>query len=338
MAHPEDMGGLAAILSSGVLDRKHLRAIFIKTEGNGLDNDWSRPLALRALDVILQGDAAPLRIVSGGCEGILTPHMTVIAAVPTRGSAPSGPALAVGTAVSPPLSASDIGRRGHAAAARDTVIDACRDAGLAIDAVEWVHIVSPWLSPALRDAAQGPADLIANDAHASKPAIRYSAAIGAGMALGEIGDAPDFEHWRPGTGPRTSRISVTAGDTAGRLQVIVMGHADDGAWTGPLRIRCDQMQHMLDVPADTSQSPARLVAAFFKGDPPAADHVDGRRTVMGSDSDIHAFRHFRAAMSGIFGVALGTSRVFIGGGAEAQCAPGGGLLTRIFDSTDHEPQ
>jgi cyanuric acid amidohydrolase len=109
---------------------------------------------------------------------------------------------------------------------------------------------------------------------------------------------------------------------------MVLGHGR--GWRGPARVACVQMRDMLDIEAIEEAWRGGLLAAFFKGDPPADGRVRGLRTAMGADSDIHAFRHFRAAMSGVFGAALGTPRVFIGGGAECQCEPGGGVLTTIY--------
>ncbi len=341
MAHPEDCTGLADDLAQGRLRAQDIRAVFIKTEGNGLDNDWSRPLALRALAAHLsaraEGDAgAPMRVVSGGCEGMLTPHMTVLAvadAPPTAGDiASAGPALAIGNHLSDPLPATALGREAHGLRVRQAVDAACADAGLAHDEVVSVQVLSPWMGRDLLAAAPAGSSLVAHSAHASKPAIRAAAALGAGLALGEV-VAAEIE-WAP-TGPvsrqRARRVAVTAGDTGGRVQVLVLGHSR--GWSGPLGAASAQMADMLDLDALASARQGKLVAAFFKGDPPADGRVRGARTTMGSDSDIHAFRHFRAAMSGVFGAALGTPRVFIGGGAEHQSAAGGGLLTTLFERT-----
>jgi cyanuric acid amidohydrolase len=129
----------------------------------------------------------------------------------------------------------------------------------------------------------------------------------------------------------TTRVAVTAGDTGGRVHALVLGHSR--RWRGPLRIASTQLADMLDVEAIARVRRGVPLAAFYKGDPPAGSRVRGARTTMAGDSDIHAFRHFRAAMSGVFGATLGTARVFVGGGAECQCVPGGGVLTLIDDLT-----
>jgi cyanuric acid amidohydrolase len=342
MAHPEDCSGLAQDLAAGRLRSADIRGVFIKTEGNGLDNDWSRPLALRALALHLPAAAdavtAPMLVASGGCEGMLTPHMTVIATtVDTATTAGEGPSLAIGSFLSEPLQATELGREAHGLKTRHAVERACAEAGLAAKDVVAVHVMSPWMGRDLLATAPKGSSLVADSAHASKPAIRAAAALGAALALEEVaGHAIEWHTAGPSCARRASRVAVTAGDTGGRVHVLVLGHAR--GWSGPLRVASTQMADMLDIEAIASVRHRGLVAAFFKGDPPAGGLLRGARTTMGADSDIHAFRHFRAAMSGVFGAALGTPRVFIGGGAEFQSQAGGGVLTTIYNTEPHATQ
>lgn len=343
MAHPEDCSGLARDLELGSLRADSIRAVFIKTEGNGLDNDWSRPLALRSLATHLPAPPAadargPMYVVSGGCEGILTPHMVIFACVDDatpeleREGTSTTEALALGTAVSEPLDAAQIGYEAHALSAREVVERARQDAGLDESEVAYVHLLSPWMSAELASSAPPDATLVARTAHASKPAVRAAAALGAGLALNEI-EWSDIR-WTsagPVASRHTKRVAVTAGDTGGRIHALVLGNST--AWRGTLQVASTQMSDMLDLQALAAVRHGRLLAGFFKGDPPADGRVRGARTTMGSDSDIHAFRHFRAAMSGVFGAALGSPRIFIGGGAEYQCIPGGGMLATVFETS-----
>jgi len=335
MADPEDCSGLARDLEHGVLNTRDIRAVFVKTEGNGLDNDWSRPLALRALAAYVP--ASSMCVVSGGCEGMLSPHMTVFAVVDdgdASGACGDGEphALALGTAVSEPLEATQLGHEAHARRACEIVERARQNAGLDETQVAYVHLVSPWMSARLAAAAPASATLVARSAHASKPAIRAAAALGAGVALNELAwSAIRWTDAGPQASGHTRRVAVTAGDTDGRIHALVLGNSPQ--WRGALRVASAQMADMLDLEAIASVRRDRLIAAFFKGDPPADGRVRGARTTMSQDSDIHAFRHFRAALSGVFGAALGTSTVFIGGGAESQCVAGGGLLATVFEST-----
>src|SRR3546814_8150445 len=80
---PDDTVGLRQAIAAGQLDPAGIIAIFGKTEGNGLVNDFSRGLAVRALTALLDETLGPERaaqvclVMSGGTEGGLAPHWTV---------------------------------------------------------------------------------------------------------------------------------------------------------------------------------------------------------------------------------------------------------------------
>jgi len=85
----------------------------------------------------------------------------------------------------------------------------------------------------------------------------------------------------------------------------------------------------LDMPALPQLSPAdrdRLLAVIVKGGPSRDDRLRGRRHVMWHDSDVHALRHFRAAMGGMLAGLTGDTRIYIAAGAEHQGPPGGGTF------------
>ena len=75
-AGPSDTSGLERLRSSGV-DLNRIRAVVGKTEGNGLVNDFTRELAARAWEQALSERV--LTIMSGGTEGVLSPHVTLLA-------------------------------------------------------------------------------------------------------------------------------------------------------------------------------------------------------------------------------------------------------------------
>ena len=137
MSAPDDVDGLRRRLAHDV-DPRDVVALFVKTEGNGLDNDWSRPLAIRAL-VDLLGPAAagepPIWIVSGGCEGFTTPHMlAVVHRRPEpgrRGRAADAPMLVASRASSRALTASELGTAAQVDACADAMRRACDGLGLA---------------------------------------------------------------------------------------------------------------------------------------------------------------------------------------------------------------
>jgi cyanuric acid amidohydrolase len=86
MSSPDDMSQFEALLDKGEFKPEEVVCIICKTEGNGRVNDFSRPLAHRCFrDVLarrtgLPGDTMDERVafvMSGGCEGIITPHATI---------------------------------------------------------------------------------------------------------------------------------------------------------------------------------------------------------------------------------------------------------------------
>src|SRR5258708_2553634 len=92
MAGPPDMSQLTAPIEDGALDPLHIAAILGKTEGNGGVNDFTRgytcALLAATLAPYLRATHAEVErrvalVVSGGTEGVLSPHATVFAKVPT---------------------------------------------------------------------------------------------------------------------------------------------------------------------------------------------------------------------------------------------------------------
>src|SRR5271168_2084072 len=91
MAGPADLSGLTALIEDDALDPRHIAAILVKTEGNGGVNDFTREYTCSAIAATLAPylDMPPAEVehriavvVSGGTEGILSPHATIFARVP----------------------------------------------------------------------------------------------------------------------------------------------------------------------------------------------------------------------------------------------------------------
>ncbi len=87
MGNPGDASALSRAIDAGDVDPHAITAVIGKTEGNGGANDFTRALATIAVSgAIAQATgetpaAVALRVAlvwSGGTEGVLSPHMTVI--------------------------------------------------------------------------------------------------------------------------------------------------------------------------------------------------------------------------------------------------------------------
>jgi len=319
MQAPDDLSGLCEAIGHG-LAPADLAAVFVKTEGNGLDNDWSRPLAVGALRGLLGTDAGPTIVVSGGCEGFITPHMVVVAR--------DDSGLPFGRADSPALAAHEIGTAVQVRATAGAIERACEQAGIGADAVGYAHVVAPWIEPAMPAGGT----VVAQGAHRSKPFSRAASALGVAVALDGLSPSEALRALHQGDAAvHGSRCAVTAGATGGRVRVMVF--ARTGSGSAAQRLDCISLPDPLcgDRARALLPSGHRPVAVLLKGDPPSTGRLRGERVVLGQDSDVHAFRHYRAAMSGVLGAALGTTRLFIGGGAEHQCPPGGALLTVVSE-------
>src|SRR5215204_6383273 len=88
---PGDTSGLEALLGAGRIAAAEIVAIMGKTEGNGCVNDYTREYATSMLAAFLGNrlgtDPAEVErriafVMSGGTEGVLSPHITVFARRP----------------------------------------------------------------------------------------------------------------------------------------------------------------------------------------------------------------------------------------------------------------
>jgi cyanuric acid amidohydrolase len=357
MAHPGDLSALATLLDTGELRAHEIVAVIGKTEGNGGVNDFTRGYFTQSLMGLLaerlgRPAQALVRelpcVLSGGTEGVLSPHYVVFARsgrvqgpLPPAGEA----ALAIGTAMSAPTPAHEIGRWAHMAAVADAVRAAMRDAGIdSAEDVAFVQLKCPCVTSARAQAAAaaGHAVLTA-DANRSMAYARAAGAFGAAIALGELPDDPaleaallrDFDRF-------SARASVSCGVEVECNEVIVLGHSR--RWQGSLRMGAAPMRDALDIgavgaalfavglsanPQLTADDAARIAAVFVKCEPDRRGVVRGARHTMLDDTDINAQRHIRGAVGALVAGVLGDPRIFVSGGAEHQGPDGGGLVAVI---------
>jgi cyanuric acid amidohydrolase len=359
MAHPGDLSALAALLDAGELRAADIVAVIGKTEGNGGVNDFTRGYFTQSLMGLLAARLgrpaeALVRelpcVLSGGTEGVLSPHYVVFArsgrpaldgAEPAQGPA----ALAIGTAMSTVTPAHEIGRWAHVQAIAAAVRAAMRDAGIArAEDVAFVQLKCPCVTSARAQAAAAAGQqVLTADAGRSMAYARAAGAFGAAIALGELADDPaldsallaDFSHFSP-------RASVSCGVEVECNEVIVLGHSR--RWQGPLRMGCAPMADALDIgavgtalaqlglaarPQLAVEDAARVAAVFVKCEPDRRGLVRGARHTMLDDTDINAQRHIRGAVGALVAGVLGDTRIFVSGGAEHQGPDGGGLIAVI---------
>ncbi|TNC16366.1 ring-opening amidohydrolase [Methylobacterium terricola] len=359
--HPADVSGLDALIASGAVAPEEIVAVFGKTEGNGCVNDFTRPLAVMALEASLSArlglspaevGARVALVMSGGTEGGLSPHLLILARRETpgaegraEGKAEESKALAVGTAFTDDFLPEEIGRMAQVRATASAVERAMAAAGIAdIADVHFVQVKCPLLTSArIQEAAGRGHEVATHDTYASMGLSRGASALGIGLALAEIAEsALDDAVIGTRTDLYSGRASASAGIELMRNEVIVLGNAP--GWRGPLRIAHRVMRDGIDLsaiqgalsdlgfPVAGQLAPdqaERVVALLAKAEPSGDGLIRGRRHIMNDDSDINATRHARALVGGVAAAAIGRTDLFVSGGAEHQGPDGGGPVAVI---------
>ena len=349
MAHPGDTSGLAAYLEAHPQARP--RCVLGKTEGNGCVNDFTRGYASHVVETTMGdrcGDASI--IMSGGTEGILTPHLLIFADDDAVSPGPSAsPRLSMGVARTRTLLPHELGRRAQIEATRDAVLAACADASLAPSELRFVQIKCPLLSP--ERVLRSEVACATEDGYYSMALSRGASALGVGLATGEVpterlprDDAEASRLVCAELSLGSSIASCSAGIELDHSEIFVLGNSAGS--TSPLRAAACVMSDALDAPSVvrmllddaqleisrgqlTEASRRRVRAVLAKADP--APSVRGHRTTMCADSDLHATRHSRAAVDGLLGGIFGETRLYVSGGAEHQGPQGGGPVCVIYE-------
>jgi len=353
---PGDVSGLINLIEAGQIDPASILAILGKTEGNGGVNDFTREYAVAALSSAL---APYLRlpsreveqkiafVMSGGTEGVLSPHLTVFARRAISGADADasliGKRLSIGIAHTRDFLPEELGRGAQIEETARAVRGAMADAG--IDDPKDVHFVQikcPLLTSERIEAAHGRGEkTITTSAYGSMGYSRGASALGVASALGEIGgvaDAQVLKDWNL----FSSVASTSAGIELMHNVVIVLGNALTSA--SGLVIGHAVMRDAIDSAAVIGALegvgvwarerpdpilPGRLVNIFAKAEASPDGSVRGSRHTMLDDTDISATRHARAAVGGLIAGLAGTGAVYVSGGAEHQGPPGGGPVAAI---------
>src|SRR5882757_7782169 len=204
---PGDVSGLVNLIDAGRIDPTSILAILGKTEGNGGVNDFTREYAVAALSVALARyvDLPPhdveqkiAFVMSGGTEGVLSPHLTVFARTAINGGYPDGAAsgkrLGIGIAHTRDFMPEELGRGAQIEETAKAVRAAMADAGIDDPSdVHFVQIKCPLLTSERVGAAQARGRAtVTTSAYGSMAYSRGASALGVASALGEIeGDIRD---------------------------------------------------------------------------------------------------------------------------------------------------
>jgi cyanuric acid amidohydrolase len=350
---PGDVSGLVRLIEAGKIAPQNIVAVLGKTEGNGGVNDFTREYAMAALCEMLAPHLglAPRAVedrvalvMSGGTEGVLSPHLTVFTRGRAAGAGKNGNGekrLSIGVAHTRDFLPEELGRRVQVDETVSAVHAAMRDAGIDDPSdVHFVQIKCPLLTSERIEAALGRGNkTVTTSAYGSMAFSRGASALGVAAALGEIDADIDEGRILKDWDLYSSVASSSAGIELMHNVVIVMGNSHASA--SPFVITHAVMRDSIDLSAVMQalksaglgladpQIRDRLVNIFAKAEASPDGCVRGFRHTMLDDSDVGSTRHARAAVGGLIGGLSGTGAVYVSGGAEHQGPPGGGPVAVI---------
>jgi cyanuric acid amidohydrolase len=281
--------------------------------------------------------------MSGGTEGVLSPHITVFTRREAeRPAGMSGKRLSIGMAHTRDFLPEEIGRSAQIVETAKAVTAAMADASITDPAdVHFVQIKCPLLTSDRVEAANARGNTTATtSAYSSMAYSRGASALGVAVALGEIAsDISDDDVLR-----RYDLFSSVASTSSGielmHNVIIVLGNSASSA--SEFEIGHAVMNDAIDVPAVVSALKSvglgvaplategrELVNIFAKAEASPDGRVRGFRHTMLEDTDISSTRHARAAVGGLIAGLAGTGAVYVSGGAEHQGPAGGGPVAVI---------
>jgi cyanuric acid amidohydrolase len=363
MASPSDTTGLQRLADEGKIRPDTLVALAGKTEGTGAHDDWGRVWA----DVVLREwtagflgipiDQVAQRVIfvlSGGCPGVITPHIAVITRewVETNSTVSvdaDGKRLVVGRAGSEPIVAEEVGRMGQIQKVAEATRKAMADAGLTDPHdVHLVMVKVPGLTTSsIKDAEMRGKTVVSHDlTFGPEGAGVYAndaAALGVAMALGEVpasalSDSVVRRNWdlysevamTSSGGEKRHGEVIVFGNSAGSRSSLRIGHSVTKDFIDAEGVRNALRSAGLEFEAMPSESDlSRLVHVFAKSVIPGSDHIRGQRITLLDDTD--AYQIGKALGGMLIASVTGRTTNYVSGGERNshQGPPGGNIVAAV---------
>jgi cyanuric acid amidohydrolase len=364
MATPSDTSGLQQLADSGKIKPDTLVALAGKTEGTGQHDDWGRvwaDVALREWTAKFAGipvaDVAKqvIFVLSGGCPGVITPHIAVVTRewveVPGGASEANGEKrLVVGRAGSEPMPPEEVGRMGQIRKVAEATHRAMADAGLTDSKdVHLVMVKVPGLTTAsVKDAESRGKTVVSHDltfgAEGAGVYANDAAALGVAMALGEVPESKLSDSVVRRDWSLYSEVAMTSsGGEKRHGEVLVFGNSSHSR--SPLRIGHAVTKDFIDaegvrnalrsaglhfnggLPDENDLS--RLVHVFAKSVIPGSDQVRGQRITLLDDVD--AYQIGKALGGMLVASVTGRTTNYVSGGERNshQGPPGGNIIAAV---------
>jgi cyanuric acid amidohydrolase len=366
MATPSDTSGLQQLADSGKIRPDTLVALAGKTEGTGQHDDWGRVWA----DVVLREWTAKflgipvsevakqvIFVLSGGCPGVITPHIAVVTREWTE--IPDGDAeaqkkqqdkrLVVGRAGSEAMPPEEVGRMGQIQKVAEATRRAMADAGL--NDPKDVHLVMvkvPGLTTAsIKDAESRGKTVVSHDlTFGPEGAGVYAndaAALGVAMALGEVPESALSDDVVRRNWDLYSEVAMTSsggekrhgevvlfGNSTNSRSALRIGHAVTKDFIDAEGVRNALRSaglHFNGLPADSDLS--RVVHVFAKSVIPGVDQIRGQRITLLDDVD--AYQIGKALGGMLIASVTGRTTNYVSGGERNshQGPPGGNIVAAV---------
>src|SRR6266851_4042523 len=318
-ATPADTSGLQMLADSGKIKPDTLVALVGKTEGTGQHDDWARvwaDVALREWTAKFLGipvaDVAQrvIFVLSGGCPGVITPHIAAVTREMVDVARPSdAKRLVVGRAGSEPIAPEEVGRMGQIHKVAEATHRSMTDAWLTDPRdVHLVMVKVPGLTVAsIRDAESRGETVVSHDlTFGPEGAGSYAndaAALGVALALGEVqrsslSDQVVSRNWdlysevamTSSGGEKRHGEVVVLGNAAGSGSSIRIGHAVTKDFIDAEGVRSALRSaglHFKDGLPDEADLARRLVHVFAKSVIPGSDQIRGQRITLLDDTDAY---------------------------------------------------
>lgn len=345
---PDDLTGLVELIEQQKIDPKTIVAIMGKTEGNGCVNDFTRGFAVTTLKSYLhtligQDLAAQIvYVMSGGTEGVLSPHLTVFTRQTKGLSGPGDWGLALGICHTRDFATDEIGTMAMVQVVAEGVKNAIATANLTPENVHFVQIKCPLITAARKKQNKA---AITEDSYKSMAYSRGASALGVALALGEIdqgvlAEADICSNYNL----YSSVASTSAGVELRNCEVLVLGNSPHSH--SDFRIGHSVMEHSLDTAAvyqaiqnaqevyPSNPLPlSNIVNVFAKAEASPSGEVLGCRHTMLDDSDINHTRMARAVVGAVVASVVQDPMIYVSGGSEHQGPAGGGPVAVICKSS-----
>lgn len=357
MSAPDDVFGLKELIEKGEIIPEEIIAILGKTEGNGCVNDFTRGFCTSAFRGFLakalgknedEIEKEIAFVMSGGTEGVMTPHVTIFTKREINNGKKSGKdkSLIVSVGFTRDFLPEEIGTLIMVKEVEKVMLQLMESAGIEQkEDVHFVQIKCPLLtSDRILEAKARGKTVVVEDTYKSMGYSRGASALGVAVALNEVDQVKVTEGSILKDWSLYSEVaSTSAGVELMNCEIILMGNSQQSV--SNYRIGHSIMKDAIDLEGvieaiknsglaldqlPTAEDKKRIVNVFAKAEASPDGYVRNRRTTMLTDSDINHTRHARAVVNGVIASIVGDPMVYVSGGAEHQGPAGGGPVAVII--------